>query len=81
MIEGLSVSGIRREEDWSYAHPAFVANRLIESSLSALARTWPQRAKVVVVGRAFSSVLAVVAFLGEREGRSYQTDIAQSSFE
>ena len=45
----------------SYAHPALVANRFKESSLSPIARTWPPRAKVVDVGSAlpFSSTSAM----------------------
>ena len=35
------------------SHPASVASRLIESSLSPCARTWPHSAKVVLVGSAF----------------------------
>ena len=37
------------------ARPALVANRLIESSLSPCARTWPHNAKVVVVDSALPS--------------------------
>lgn len=38
-----------------HSRPSLVANLLMESSLSPLARTWPQRAKVVEVGRALPS--------------------------
>lgn len=45
-----------------YAHPALVANRFSESSLSPSARTWPQSAKLVPLERILpsSSTSAIV---------------------
>lgn len=51
-------------QDESSSHPALVASRFNESSLSPIARTWPLRAKDVEVGRAlpFSSTSTTLSW-------------------